>query len=98
LNTVEHPASSNAFDSLDEAYRQSGEKKLAIRSYQTAVTLDPTNGNAKAMLRDLKIGGIRVLKAFVLLALMVTSGSRLGLATNGAYTDSRGEGKRRTAT
>jgi CubicO group peptidase (beta-lactamase class C family) len=53
LNTDEHPSSSNAFDSLGEAYRQKGEKDLAISSYQTAIKLDPTNGHASAMLRDL---------------------------------------------
>ena len=40
LNTVEHPASSNAFDSLGKAYAGSGQKDLAIQSYQMAVTLD----------------------------------------------------------
>jgi CubicO group peptidase (beta-lactamase class C family) len=54
LNTAEHPASSNAFDSLGEAYRRNGEKALAINSYQTAVKLDPTNGHAAAMLKELK--------------------------------------------
>jgi CubicO group peptidase (beta-lactamase class C family) len=54
LNTTEHPASSNAFDSLGEAYQQAGEKDLAIRSYQSAVRLDPANGHAAAMLRELK--------------------------------------------
>jgi len=54
LNTTEHPASSNAFDSLGEAYRRHGEKDLAINSYQTAVKLDPTNGHASAMLKELK--------------------------------------------
>ena len=54
LNTTEHPTSSNAFDSLGEAYRAHGEKDLAIRSCQTAVKLDPTNGHAAAMLQELK--------------------------------------------
>ena len=54
LNTTEHPTSSNAFDSLGEAYRTNGEKDLAIRSYQTAVKLDRTNGHAASMLRELK--------------------------------------------
>jgi cytochrome c-type biogenesis protein CcmH/NrfG len=53
LNTTEHPVSSNAFDSLGEAYRVNGEKHLAINSYQTAVKLDPTNGHGAAMLREL---------------------------------------------
>jgi D-alanyl-D-alanine-carboxypeptidase/D-alanyl-D-alanine-endopeptidase len=54
LNTTEHPVSSNAFDSLGEAYRQNGERDLAISSYQTAVKLDPTNGHAVAILKELK--------------------------------------------
>jgi CubicO group peptidase (beta-lactamase class C family) len=54
LNTAEHPASSNAFDSLGEAYSQNGQKGLAIQSYQTAVKLDPTNGHAVSMLKQLK--------------------------------------------
>jgi Flp pilus assembly protein TadD len=54
LNTTEHPTSSNAFDSLGEAYQRNGEKALAINSYETAVKLDPTNGHAAAMLRELK--------------------------------------------
>jgi len=54
LNTTEHPASSNAFDSLGEAYWRNREKDLAIKSYQTAVKLDPTNGHAVSRLRDLK--------------------------------------------
>jgi CubicO group peptidase (beta-lactamase class C family) len=54
LNTAEHPASSNAFDSLGEAYSQNGQKDLAIQSYQTAVKLDSTNGHAVSMLKQLK--------------------------------------------
>jgi len=54
LNTTEHPLSSNAFDSLGEAYRANSENELAVNSYQTAVKLDPTNGHAAAMLRELK--------------------------------------------
>jgi CubicO group peptidase (beta-lactamase class C family) len=54
LNTREHPSSSNAFDSLGEAYQAHSEKGLAVNSYQTAVRLDPTNGHAVAMLKELK--------------------------------------------
>ena len=53
LNTTEHPLSSNAFDSLGEAFRVNGENELAINSYRTAVKLDPTNAHAAAMLKDL---------------------------------------------
>ena len=54
LNATEHPASSNALDSLGEAYRQNGESDLAISCYQTAVKLDPTNGHAVAALKELQ--------------------------------------------
>ncbi|HSU97880.1 MAG TPA: serine hydrolase [Gemmatimonadaceae bacterium] len=54
LNTVAYPASSNAFDSLAEAYEVNGNKELAIRNYRKAVALDPTNLHAVDMLKKLK--------------------------------------------
>ena len=54
LNSTNHPLSSNAFDSLGEAYQVNGERKHAILSYGIAVVLDPSNGHAKAMLRKLQ--------------------------------------------
>lgn len=54
LNTKEHPNSSNAFDSLGEAYWRNGQKSLAISTYQTAVKLDPANGHAASMLKELQ--------------------------------------------
>ncbi len=54
LNTVAYPQSSNAFDSLGEAYQVSGNKELAVKSYQKAVELDPTNLNAITMLKKLQ--------------------------------------------
>ena len=54
LNATEHPASSNAFDSLGEAYQQNGERDLAIGSYQTAVKLDPANGHSAAAIKELQ--------------------------------------------
>jgi CubicO group peptidase (beta-lactamase class C family) len=66
LNTREHPASSNAFDSLGEVYRYNGEKDLAVNSYQTAVKLNPTNGHAAAMLKELKWHGTNRITAVVL--------------------------------
>lgn len=54
LNTTEYPASSNAFDSLGEAYQTEGEKDLSIKSYQNAIRLDPTNGHAAEMLKKLR--------------------------------------------
>ena len=55
LNTVAYPESSNAFDSLAEAYQGVGSnKELAIKNYQKAVELDPTNLHAVDMLKKLK--------------------------------------------
>jgi len=56
LNAIEHPWSSNAFDSLGEAYARSGATGLAIKSYAMAVTLDPTNGHAASALKELGLG------------------------------------------
>jgi CubicO group peptidase (beta-lactamase class C family) len=54
LNAKEHPTSSNAFDSLGEAYWRNGQKSLAISTYQSALKLDPTNGHAASMLKELQ--------------------------------------------
>jgi CubicO group peptidase (beta-lactamase class C family) len=59
LNAIEHPVSSNAFDSLGEAYRINGETDRAITSYRMAILLDPTNGHAAGELK--KLGARRVL-------------------------------------
>ena len=56
LNAIEHPASSNAFDSLGEAYRANGNRNLAIISYRLAILLDPTNGHAAGELKELRLG------------------------------------------
>jgi CubicO group peptidase (beta-lactamase class C family) len=58
LNAKEHPVSSNAFDSLGEAYRENGENNLAVISYRLAVLLDPSNGHAAAELEKLKPGRV----------------------------------------
>jgi len=57
LNTADHPGSSNAFDSLGEAYLAAGQREEALRSYERAVALDPANENAVQMLEKLR-GGI----------------------------------------
>jgi len=54
LNTIAYSKSSNAFDSLGEAYQVSGNKPLAIESYQKSVELDPTNLHARDMLKKLR--------------------------------------------
>jgi CubicO group peptidase (beta-lactamase class C family) len=54
LNTTEFPTSSNAYDSLGDAFRQIQEKQRAIWAYTKAVELDPLNLNARRMLQSLK--------------------------------------------
>jgi CubicO group peptidase (beta-lactamase class C family) len=56
LSASEHPWSSNAFDSLGEAYARGGKRDLAIKSYVMAVALDPTNGHASGALKELGLG------------------------------------------
>ena len=54
LNTKHHPKSSNAFDSLAEAYAESGQNELAEVFYRKALELDPTNENSLEMLKTVK--------------------------------------------
>ena len=54
LNTADHPGSSNAFDSLGEAYLASGQREEAMQSYERAVALDPTNESAVQALEKLR--------------------------------------------
>ena len=54
LNTTQHPGSSNAFDSLGDAYSKDGQKQAALESYEKAVSLDPGNQHAAAMAKELK--------------------------------------------
>ena len=44
LNTVRHPSSANAFDSLGEAYFTKGDKKNAIANFKKSLGLNPTEG------------------------------------------------------
>jgi len=89
LNSTEHPLSSNAFDSLAEAYEANGERGRAIVSYGIAVILDPSNGHAKAMLRKLQfehwlrwsICTIGVVGALVLLVVVVLRRRRIRAAS-----------------
>lgn len=53
LNTLVFPRSPNVFDSLGEAYMEADNKPLAIKNYQKSLELDPSNGNAKQMLKKL---------------------------------------------
>jgi len=53
-NTELFPSSGNVFDSYGEALVKNGEGEAAIRNYEKAVTLDPHNQNAVAVLAELK--------------------------------------------
>ncbi len=54
LNTVAFPQSSNAFDSLGEAYYHAGDITTSIKYYEKALLLDPTNLSSINMLKKLK--------------------------------------------
>ncbi len=54
LNTIAFPRSGNAFDSLGEAYLESGNKVLALENYKKSLELDPGNGNAREVLKKLE--------------------------------------------
>ncbi|MFL6313939.1 MAG: hypothetical protein ACJ71W_17725 [Terriglobales bacterium] len=50
LNVETHPKSSNAYDSLGEAYASANNKDLAIENYRKAFALNSENTNSKAAL------------------------------------------------
>jgi tetratricopeptide (TPR) repeat protein len=54
LNVTTYPRSSNAYDSLGEAYMTHGDREDAIRSYRRSLELNPRNGNAVEQLRVLE--------------------------------------------
>jgi tetratricopeptide (TPR) repeat protein len=54
LNVEAYPKSSNAYDSLGEAFADAGNKTQAIAYYQKAVVLNPKNYNAAGMLQKLR--------------------------------------------
>jgi hypothetical protein len=54
LNTEAYPQSSNVWDSLGEAYMNKGDKELAIKNYEKALALDPSNANAAQILKRLR--------------------------------------------
>jgi len=53
LNVLAFPGSSNAYDSLGEAYLVAGDTTLAIENYRKCLALDPASGNAKEVLKSL---------------------------------------------
>jgi len=54
LNVKNYPTSSNAYDSLGEAYMLSGDKKNAFKSYKKSFELDTENKHALKMMQQLK--------------------------------------------
>ena len=54
LMVAEYPESSNAYDSLGEAYMINRQKDLAIKNYNKSLELDPDNKNAIKMLEQFK--------------------------------------------
>jgi hypothetical protein len=54
LNVEAYPKSSNAYDSLGEAYMDAGERALAIANYRKSVELNPKNTNGARMLKKLQ--------------------------------------------
>ncbi|MEO8042738.1 MAG: serine hydrolase, partial [Acidobacteriota bacterium] len=60
LNVEMFPNASNPYDSLGEAYLEDGQKDLALLNYKKAAELDPTNANAKLIVRRLEGKEIKV--------------------------------------
>ena len=57
INVQAFPDSWNVYDSLGEAYMESGNKRLAIKNYEKSIELNPDNTNAKEKLQQLKLPG-----------------------------------------
>jgi CubicO group peptidase (beta-lactamase class C family) len=53
-NVADYPQSSNAYDSLGEAYMESGDKELAIKNYERSVQLNPNNTGGVEALKKLR--------------------------------------------
>ncbi|HEV2828722.1 MAG TPA: serine hydrolase [Pyrinomonadaceae bacterium] len=54
LNVEFYPDAWNTYDSLGEAYMNSGDKELAIANYKKSLTLNPQNSNGVEMLKKLE--------------------------------------------
>jgi len=54
FNVKHYPGSSNTYDSLGEAYLESGNKKLALKYYSIAFKMDPENINAGRIVKELQ--------------------------------------------
>ncbi len=57
LNVEANPESSNAYDSLAEAYMKNGDIDLAIENYKKSLELNPNNQNARDMIEQLESQG-----------------------------------------
>jgi tetratricopeptide (TPR) repeat protein len=53
-NVQLYPGSSNAYDSMGEAFLESGRKAQAIESYRKSLALNPGNANARSKLKELE--------------------------------------------
>jgi Flp pilus assembly protein TadD len=51
-----YPNSSNAYDSLGEAFQNSGDRQRALENYRRSLSLDPANQNARQRIADLEQG------------------------------------------
>ena len=54
LNVEMYPEAFNTYDSLAEAYMNSGNKELAIKNYKKSIELNPNNSNGIKMLERLQ--------------------------------------------
>jgi tetratricopeptide (TPR) repeat protein len=54
LNALLHSRSANVFDSLGEAYLQTGDTEMAIQNYEKSLKIDPNNTNAIQILNRIK--------------------------------------------
>jgi len=57
LNVEQYPNYANGYDSLGEAYMKAGQRENAIRNYEKAIEMDPSNENAMEMLNILRLNG-----------------------------------------
>ena len=56
VNTETFSESANTYDSLAEAYLESGDRETAVELYRQALEVDPEFANAARMLRELGVG------------------------------------------
>ena len=52
LTVQSFPESFMLYNSLGEAYAKNGDKKLAIKSYEKSLQLNPNNNNAKKRIKE----------------------------------------------